>query len=314
MRPLRRGTRGRDRVPRHGAPRRRALERPAGQGRAPARADAAVRRRDRGRARQGAPAGDRASGPQARQRDDHEVGREAARLRSRQGDGGAREALGRHVAPDGDGLAEQPDAGRDDPRHVPVHGARTARGKGGGRAHGHFRVRRGAVRDGDGKEGVCRRDTGFVDFVDPSGRPAADLAGPVDVASRPGPRGPGLPCQGPRGPAPVRSRHRIGAEMDLGRLQRGHRAADGGGGAPASPRAARLDHGRARRRGRRAVDAARSPPCCCARVTDQVLDVPAAAAFDFPTRSPCRRTRTASSFSRRTRAASGGSGCARSTS
>ena len=37
-----------------------------------------------------------------------------------------------------------------DPRHAPVHGARAARRQGGRRAHGHLRVRRGAVRDGHG--------------------------------------------------------------------------------------------------------------------------------------------------------------------
>ena len=57
------------------------------EGCAAARADAAVRRRDRRRAGQGAPAGDRAPGSEARQRDADEVGREAPRLRAGQGDG-----------------------------------------------------------------------------------------------------------------------------------------------------------------------------------------------------------------------------------
>ena len=52
-----------------------------------------VRDRDRRRAGQGAPAGDRASGPEARQRDADEVGREAARLRPGQGDGAAGDAV-----------------------------------------------------------------------------------------------------------------------------------------------------------------------------------------------------------------------------
>ena len=63
---------------------------PAGEGSAAARADAALRRGDRRRAGQGAPAGDRAPGPQARQRDDHEVGRQGSRLRP-----GARRCAGR---------------------------------------------------------------------------------------------------------------------------------------------------------------------------------------------------------------------------
>ena len=57
------------------------------KGAAAARADAALRDGDRRRAGQGAPAGDRAPGPEARQRDADEVGREAARLRTGQGDG-----------------------------------------------------------------------------------------------------------------------------------------------------------------------------------------------------------------------------------
>ncbi len=45
--------------------------------------------RDRRRAGQGAPAGDRAPGPEARQRDADEVRREASRLRAGEGDGAA---------------------------------------------------------------------------------------------------------------------------------------------------------------------------------------------------------------------------------
>ena len=60
-----------------------------------------------------------------------------------------------HGAPDAAG----PDAGRHDPRDVPVHGARAARRQGSRRAHRHLRVRRRALRDGDGQEGVRRART-----------------------------------------------------------------------------------------------------------------------------------------------------------
>ena len=76
-------------------------------------ADPALRDRDRRRARQGAPAGDRAPGPEARQRDADEVGREAARLRPGQGrmaGAGTPVRSGAHVARDGD--AGEPAADR----------------------------------------------------------------------------------------------------------------------------------------------------------------------------------------------------------
>ena len=90
LRALRRRTGGRDRVSRDGASRGGDARRAAREGCAAAGADAAVRRRDRGRSGQGAPAGDRAPGPEARQRDADEVGREAARLRAGEGDGAGR--------------------------------------------------------------------------------------------------------------------------------------------------------------------------------------------------------------------------------
>ena len=103
LRALRRRQRGRDRVPRHGAARGRDARR-IGSRKGPLPLEQTLRygQRDRGRARQGAPAGDRAPGPEARQRDADEVGREAARLRPGEGDGAAG-AVGRDVAADGDG-------------------------------------------------------------------------------------------------------------------------------------------------------------------------------------------------------------------
>ena len=85
LRAVRRGARRRARVPGDGAARGRDALGSACQGTAAARSDAALRSRDRRRARQGAPAGDRAPRPEARQRDADAVGREAARLRAREG-------------------------------------------------------------------------------------------------------------------------------------------------------------------------------------------------------------------------------------
>ena len=85
LRAVRRRQPGRHRVPGDGVSRGRDAVEPAVKGAAPVRPGAAVRRGDRRRARQGAPAGDRAPGPEARQRDDHEVGREAPGLRPREG-------------------------------------------------------------------------------------------------------------------------------------------------------------------------------------------------------------------------------------
>ena len=108
------------------------------QGPAAARADPAVRDRDRRRARQGAPAGDRPPGPEARQRHADEVGRQAARLRPGQDRWPRRRAtrLGRPRCwrPQAQVSAPLTRAGHD-PRHLPVHGAGAARGRRGRRAH-----------------------------------------------------------------------------------------------------------------------------------------------------------------------------------
>ena len=223
LRALRRGARGRDRVPGHGVPGGRDAGGPAGEGRAAARADAALRDRDRRRAGQGAPAGDRAPGPEARQRDADEVGREAPRLRPGQGDGAGRR---RSRQPDrAADAARGPDAGRDDPRDVPVHGARAARGQGGRRADGHLRVRLRALRDGDGTEGVLRREPGVAHLGDHVERAGADLLGPADVAAGARPRREDLPRQGPRGPLAERGRREARAQVDRRRLGRRHRGA-----------------------------------------------------------------------------------------
>ena len=163
------GRRGRDRLPRHGVPRGRDARGSSGQGAAPCRAAPAIRSRDRRRPGQGAPAGDRAPRPEARQRHADEVGREAARLRPREVSG--RGAAGvRGLAPGDRGAGEPaPDGARHDPRHVPVHGARAARRQGGRRAHRHLRLRLRALRDGHGPEGVHGKEPGVADLLDHEG-------------------------------------------------------------------------------------------------------------------------------------------------
>src|SRR5438093_133017 len=68
-----------------------------------------------------------------------------------------------------------------DRRHVSIHGARAARRQGSGRAHGHLRVRHAAVRDGDGPQGVRRREPGEPDCIDSDGAAASDF---VDADER----------------------------------------------------------------------------------------------------------------------------------
>ena len=109
----------------------------------------------------------RAPGPEARQRDADEVGREAARLRPRE----ARRADASPVVSGdepADGAPGEPaaDDARHDPRDVPVHGAGAARGQGRRRAHRHLRVRLRALRDGDGPEGVHGQEPGVADRLD----------------------------------------------------------------------------------------------------------------------------------------------------
>ena len=94
--------------------------------------------------------------------------------------------------------------------------------------------------------------------------------------SGPGPRGPRVPREGSRGPAPVRARHRVGAEVGFGGVRRRHRAADGGHRAPAQSGAACLDGRRARHRGRRGLDPPRRVSRDGARAAGQVPAVAAA--------------------------------------
>ena len=92
--------------------------------------------RDRGRPRRGAPRRHHPPRPQARERHADEVRREAPRLRPREGRGAAGEIVLGDVAPDRDAAGDH--AAGDDPRDVPVHGARAARREGGRRAERHL--------------------------------------------------------------------------------------------------------------------------------------------------------------------------------
>ncbi len=204
LRAVRRRARGRRRVPRHGVPRGRVAGRSPGQGPAADRADPALRDRDRRRARQGAPAGDRPSRPEARQHHDHEVGREAARLRPGEAPRDRRRAARLRRVGDGDRGSGQPapDRARHDPRHLPVHGARAARGRRGRFAVGHLRLRRRALRDGDGSEGVHGQEPGVADRVDPPRRSRARVRGGADGAAGVQPRHQDLPREGPGASVP----------------------------------------------------------------------------------------------------------------
>ncbi len=104
------------------------------------------------------------------------------------------------VEPDVAADAAGPDAGRHDPRDVPVHGAGAARRQGRRRADGHLRVRARALRDGDGKEGVLGVEPGVLDHGDHVERAGADLVRPADVAAGARPGREDLPRQGSRGP------------------------------------------------------------------------------------------------------------------
>ena len=93
-----------------------------------------------------------------------EDGREAARLRPRQAADGRRRSARLGCLGPGDRGAGEPavDRARNRARHVPVHGARAARGRRGGRPLRHLRVRRRALRDGDGQEGLHGQEPGVA--------------------------------------------------------------------------------------------------------------------------------------------------------
>ena len=189
--------------------------------------------RDRRRARQGAPPGDRASGPEARQRDAHEVGREAARLRAGEGHRAARSP------------APERDRRRCRRRHepdrrkgtilgtLPVHGARAARGQGGRRAHAtSSRSARCSTRWRRAREafsGSSQRRAGLFDSERTAG---ADVVAPVDGVAGVRSVGPAGVSRRSGGPVAARARRvhaaRVAADAGGGkRGSAGHRAGPG---------------------------------------------------------------------------------------
>ena len=141
------------------------------------------------------------------------------------------------VAPDRDAARDH--AAGDDPRDVPVHGARAARGQGGRRAQRHLLVRRGDLRDGDGPEGVRGEEPRRPDLGDPQGRARPGLGDRSDDASGAGPRREDVSREGPRGPVPDGPRHQAAAPVDRGRRLAG-RAARPRRPPPEEPRASRV--------------------------------------------------------------------------
>ena len=137
------------------------------KGALPLEQTAALRRRDRRRARQGAPAGNRPPRSEARQRDADEVGREAARLRPGEGPApGARRRQSTRFATDDAGeppltAARARSSARSSTWRPSSSKARTpTRGR-------HLRLRRRALRDGDGQKGVRGLEPGVADLRDP---------------------------------------------------------------------------------------------------------------------------------------------------
>ncbi len=133
---------------RHGAPRGRVARGSREEGPPSPSRRPEVRPPDRLGARRGAPSGDHASRSQAGQHHADEVGREAPRLRPRK-DGDRGQGADRWPDEHAD-RGEAAHHRRNDPRDVPVHGARAARRTRSRRAHRHLRAGRRALRDGDG--------------------------------------------------------------------------------------------------------------------------------------------------------------------
>ena len=148
---------GRDPLHGHGVPRGRDAGREAEEGAASHRSGPASRRRDRERTRPSPPGGNRASRRQARQRHADQVRSEASGFRPRKRAGRWRPRRGHLGATHS---REAPDRGRDPSRHVPVHGAGAAGGKGGRSPDRHFRPRLAALRDGRRPKGLFGNEPG----------------------------------------------------------------------------------------------------------------------------------------------------------
>ena len=110
----------------------------------------------------------------------------------------------------------EPDRRGHDPRDVPVHGARAARGPRSRRPHATSSLWRGPLRDGDGPEGVRGKEPGVAHRRDHPHEPRAiSLVQPLtppalDRVVQ------GLPREGPGRPVPDRARRQAPASMDRG--------------------------------------------------------------------------------------------------
>ena len=133
---------------------------------------------------------------------------------------GARRSSERLAPRDRDAGEPAADRARHGARHVPVHGARAARGQGGRRAQRHLRLRRRALRDGDGQEGLLGHEPGVADRRDPAGRSAGDLGDLADDAAGVEPRRQDLSRQGPGGPLPDGARREAAAPVGRRRAAR----------------------------------------------------------------------------------------------
>ena len=186
-----------------------------------------------------AQAGHRPPRPQARQRGAHEDRGEAPRLRPRPHRSRDPRLLGLDRAAD---RGEAAHHRGDDPGHVPVHGARAARGRRGRRADRHLRAGGAPLRDGDGAARLRRQVEDEPDRGDPLDAAAADLVGPAGDAAGARPRREEVPGEGPGRPLAERPRRRERAALDRrGRLasrRAGHAVA-----APPQPGAAGLAAG-----------------------------------------------------------------------
>ncbi len=137
-----------------------------------------------------------------------------------------------------------------------------------------FALRRGALRDGNGKEGVHRQEPGVADRLDPARRPAAGVRGRADDAAGVEPRGQDVPREGPGGPVPDRARRQAPAPVDHRRRFAG-RTARAGRGAAQEPRETGVGSGgRAGPRGRRIRLRGGAP--CAGSASCNALVLPAA--------------------------------------
>ena len=135
------------------------------KGALPLSAGHAIRNRDCRRPGQGASQRHHPPRPEARQHHADQVGHKAAGLWFGETAAGPTPVTrNRRLAT----LTGRGDSARDNSRHAAIHGTGAGGREDGSdrRAHGHFRVRRGGLRNGDGEEGVRGEEPGQPDGED----------------------------------------------------------------------------------------------------------------------------------------------------